>query len=803
MRSVSADSVATTTPTSHSHAQRTGMQQQPPISPAPMPLETSSSSGSGSGFKMFNWKRKGSASSVGSGSDGSYTGTATGSRPYYPAEPPRPILKTAVSDQGPSNRGIRFAASAGGVWDSPVASSTSPLASAPHIAVRGDANGQVGGGQPLFSRPSPSHMQGPPPQLSIQIHHANLERQSQTLESMGMVSPTRPVSRTKSTSPRRSSRPASPSASSFGHRIRTESAPTTMSSSSPPRQAAQHQPLPRRESRHSPIPSVMCTPPAFCPSHVTTPPVAYCSSMQSRAPPPPSPYRPTTTQDRTWSSTTRALPEQLPLTREMAPRPPRHSSLFTNVTTPRSSRPGSRPTSGASSSELAGIDVPMLNIIPATPQEMNDEFSAGGQAGPSRRRVPEELGEAVELHRMTEISLEEAAGDREEISTEAILPKSDSTPAIQVELDFSPFSPTIDLALDDYITSTNASSAEQGKVPTASEPASTSISTDHAQSSAPHDMDSYPSLPSLSSQTSITSGMSLRSSSSMSSVMTFPDVEEALGSMLASLSDGQIAFDYDTGMMNASVKSQQDRREEREQDSQRVAEIPSNPGLGLGLDFPEPSFITAPLSPRKFKPKAKPGRINTALAQSVDLRSFDPTPGSAPPVINHRVAFYGTARAHPRSPSSGVFTRSLTDISTHCDQAEPSSTSASAPAPVSVSAATSGLEVEVEEEVEATTPTLRSNGMGMPKSLPSSGALSTASRDSIMTMNSQTTVGYRDSISGHSESSDEDLHTASIINLTPMEPGRSFGGGEEERERGREMEMRDEEVMVDDVGLAL
>lgn len=854
MRSVSADSITTApTATPTSHSQRTGTQQhqpQPPISPAPMPIDSSlntgSGSGSGSGFKMFNWKRKGSASSTGSAGSASHgDGASTGSKPYYPAEPPRPILKTAVSDQGPSTRGIRFAASAGGVWDAPVSTSPSvslgPLASAPDIAIRGDANGRGGGGQPLFNRSAPSHHpsqgpgpgpgrgQGPPPQLHIQIHHANLERQSQTLESMGMSSPTRSVSRANSTSPRRSSRPASPSASSFGQRIRTESAPatTTMGPCSP--RGGQNQPLPRRESRHSPNPSVMCTPPAFCPSHVTTPPVAYCSSMQSRAPPPPVPYRPTAIQDRSWSATTRVLPEELPMTREMAPRPPRHSSLFTNTATPRSSRPGSRPTSGASISALGGVDVPMLNIIPATPQELNDEFSAGASAGPSRRRVSEELGDAVQIHRMTEISLAETEGEgaSEGISTEILLPKSDSTPAIQVELDFSPFSPTIDLALDDYITSNNFSSqqveSERVQAPVVQAP----TTQESAQSSPPQDMDSYPSLPSLSSQTSITSGMSLRSSSSMSSVMTFPDVEEALGSMLASLSDGQISFPYDADMLTASGKSQQDHHDqqerERDQDEARN-QPPSNPGLGLGLDFPQPSFITAPLSPRKSKPK--PGRINTVLAQSVDLKSFDPTPGSAPPVINHRVAFYGTARAHPRSPSSGVFTRSLTDISNHCDESDPSSVGTS----TAVTQAPSGLEVEVEEtEMEATTPTLRSqiqsqspfkNGMGMPDSLPSSSALSTASRDSVvstMTMSSQgTTIGCRDSMSGHSESSDEDLHTASIINLTPVAvgPGRSFStgagagaGGEMDigMGMGMDMEMTDEEVMVDDVhvGLAL
>lgn len=600
--------------------------------------------------------------------------------------------------------------------------------------MRANANGHGNGRQPLFNR-------APPPQLQIQIHHANLQRQSQSLESMGMISPTRSVTRAKSTSPRRSSRPASPSATSFGHRFRTESAPSSVASCS---SAMQYHQAQRRETprQHSSSGDMCSTPTSIHPSHVTTPPTAYYPPNQSHVPPPPSPYRPTTTQERHWVGN-RALPEQLPMTREMAPRPPRHPSLFPSSS--RSSRVGSRPTSGASLLEIAGVDVPMLNIIPATPQDPSDEFAKTAAGGPGRRRLPEELADPITIHRMTEISL--AADDSEEISTQS-LPKSDSTPAIQVELDFSPFSPTIELALDDFGSAGIASNQVE---PEPAPMADAMVEQADAPGPSSPPFDSYPSLPSLSSQSSLQSDRSLKSSSSMTSVMSFPDVEEALGSMLGSLSDGNMAtIEAEMGYAPLPVTDKDAR--------QRAASAPpANPGLGLGLDLPEatsfvtaPLTVTSPLSPRK----SKPGRIDTALAQTVlTHQSADGTPQTAPPVINHRVAFYGTARAHPNSPTSGVFTRSLDDIASHS-----------------------------HSDDGYRTPT-------MPPRLPSSSALSTTSRDSVSTI-SQGTIGCRDSISAHSESSDEDLHTASIINLTPV-VGRSYA------------EVRGEEVMVDEVGLAL
>lgn len=777
--------------------QQQQQQQQPPISPAPLPTDNASS-----GFRMFSWKRK----AGGSGSGGGSAEGVSPTRPYYPAEPPRPILKTSVSDSAaaaaadPAQRGIRFHPSAGGVWP--------PAAG----AVKGDAHGQGGGGQPLFARaPAATSPRAVPPQLKIQVHHANMERQSQSLESMGMVSPPSASSRTKSTSPssRRSSRPASPSATSFGQRVRTESAPSSSSSRAYARicgSPVDHGRGPISQHHQRAASAEPCSPTAtIMPAHVTTPPVAYCSSMPSHGAPLESPYRPMVTQERRWSATSRTLPEQLPMTSEMAPRPPRHSSLFNTSAssssgTPRSSRRTSRRISTASTSLTAtpGVDVPSFNIIPATPQDGGEDFGEATVTAPGpsvRRRIIEELDqcEPAKMHRMTEISLAEASADggSEEICTEA-LPRTDSTPEIAVTLDFSPFSPTLDLSLDDFGPS----------LPTFSEPESTPVCAPapapvpaiqaeaaRAEAQAPAldpspPFESYPSLPSLSSQTSLAS---LTPSSSMTSVESFPDVEEALGSMLASLSDGNMSFKdidpeyetkpirYGTGAGAGAGAGDEHKR------ASSAPPAAANPGLGLGLEIaPNSEFmiapfaITAPLSPRKAK--HKPGPINTVLAQAFTEKPNGPAsePHSAPPVINHRVAFYGTARAHPRSPSSGIFTQSLKDIALH------------------------GSDLHLDnasQERERDVPTPRM----MPARVPSSSAISTgSSRDSVSTIGggSQGTVGCRDSISAHSESSDEDLHTASIINLTPIAGNGSSGGRSF-------ADAREEEVIIDEVGLAL
>lgn len=443
-----------------------------------------------------------------------------GPRPVFPSEPPRPILKAQPSNiGGPS---IRFA----GKTPSVVVSQYDQ--------------------QPVFETPAAAAPRAPSPV-------------------------------------RRSSRPTSPAASSFGTRIRAE--------------------------------APLSTPPM--PSHVTTPPTAYVSSMQTRAPPPPSPYRPTHERSR---SVTRAstFPESLPMTTDLVPRPARHSSLFPST---------------ESTATIPDSKVPMLNIIPATPQDNSDEFQ-GAWIPPRRNRMSGGLEESVKIDEMEDIILEPPT----------ILP------SIDVNLDFSPFGSHVSLPI--------VEDAPSDPLPP-------------SPPSPP--FESFPSLPSLESHNSLPSSGSedsMPSSASNSSIISFPDVEEALGSMLASLSENNMAKPIENIGLGLGLEN--------------------NPGLGLDLDLSELGVITAPLSPRRRAPPPPP--LDLASTKSASF----PTQQTAPPYVNHRIAFYGTARAHPSSPTSGIFT--LTHSPTNSFE------------------------------------------------LPS----------------------HRDSISSASEASDDDLHTASIISLTPV-----------------------------------
>ncbi|RSH88847.1 hypothetical protein EHS25_003075 [Saitozyma podzolica] len=309
------------------------------------------------------------------------------------------------------------------------------------------------------------------------------------------------------TGPRRSSRrPTSPSVTSFGARVQ----------------------LPPQETP---------TPPMASSSHIQTPPTAY----MSRAPPPPSPYRATTASDRRPITPLEPLPvaesSQSQLA-QLTDRPPRSSSLFDSPNPPRLP-------------PMAGVEVPMLNIIPATP-DLGEEFTD-------------------EPVRPTETVLEEAAdlGEDEDVIEPIFSPSAPSPPAQLVSL---PTMQAIDLFLEgtfDPLPSDSHSTPHEVEAP-----------LPPAESPPSPPFQSYPSLPSLLSHASMPSygsEDSMKTSSSVSSLMSFPDVEEALGSMLASLSDP--SFPVDTPNVESTPKVG-----------------PSNPGLGLGLDLPEPASIT-PRSP--------------------------------------------------------------------------------------------------------------------------------------------------------------------------------------------------------------
>ncbi|WVF67550.1 hypothetical protein IAT40_002307 [Kwoniella sp. CBS 6097] len=588
---------------------------------------------------MF-WRKK-SASSV---------DRTVSNAPTQPVEPPKPILRMNTEGQGAAN--IRFAGQ-GSTYKPPTPTSAT---FAPDAAQA--CNPMPRMGQPQTAVPTERvrvHPTAPRVIVSSYDSYSPPTHPHQRMASFDS-SPLNAQPRVTASS-RRSSRPTSPSATSFGARIRSRT-----------------EPLPTIASSSAPMVSVPLETPPMPSSHVTTPPTAYVSTFQSRAPPPPSPYRPT--NERRRSSLTRNLPEQLPMMGDFAPA----ASNFLSSD------------SRSSVHTLPGADVPMLNIIPATPIDQGNEFP-GAWEGDNVDRRPAPVGsgsleEAVQLEMMVQVPLE-------------------GVPSIDVQLDFSPFEPLAELPdtdtpmhevteyfrHDDVIVNEDEDDMEEYDMD--------SIDHEHAPSeplppSPP--FASYPSLPSLASHESLRSSASMDSmptSSSMSSLVSFPDVEEALGSMLASLSDSSMA----STAIQTPTKGQS------------MAAFEGNPGLGLGLDLPDQACITAPLSPRRRAPPPpldlSATKFNSAVEQGV---------AHSAPIINHRIAFYTTAKAHPNSPSSGIFTSS------------------------------------------------------------SSLASSASSSSTISLGDTATPAGshhtYRDSISLASEASDEDLCTASIISLTPIMKGK-------------------------------
>lgn len=626
----------------------------------------------------------------------------------------------------------------------------------------------------------------PPPEPAFRV---NLPNMSNTGHHQGQVSAPAGGSVT-----RRSSRPTSPSSSTFGARISNRNSHMSV--------AGPHAPNPSSPlANHSVLAETgnMSTPPIMSCSHITTPPTVYVSTMQQRAPPPPSPYRPTTTTERrsSISSFSQGLPALLPLMNEdgLAARPPRHSSLFATLTPSESMR--------------TLTDVPMVNIIPATPQDNGDEFagawtSSAGQGqdhtASKRRSVSIGLEEAprIDENAMEEIPLESGPAVRASQDHSQEVSGRPTLPSIDIELDFSPFQPLYDLPEQQTISdqSSHVPMPIHSASPT---PTPTTIQlpvfqdqdlAETEDQASPHSppFESYPSLPSLASHASFPSSSSEDSmmpanfsssssttSSASSSVMSFPDVEEALGSMLASLSDHDLMPQLDEQIKKDLVM-------EMREDGQ------VNPGLGLGLELmptPIPALrqryaITAPLSPNKSK-KKKPAPLDLSLVKDVDQPVVQTAPLPMPYMRNHRVAFYRTAKAAPNSPTSGIFTNSSNSLAS---SASSLSTTASSESTHSVRSACysedlgkSSAEWYPGEEYNAIT-------TGTFEHKHSSGAM-------------------RDSISLASEASDDDLHTASIISLTPIVNKGMMEGSV----MPRVLDMREEVIMGmeahTEVGLAL
>ncbi|WVQ95078.1 hypothetical protein IAU59_002171 [Kwoniella sp. CBS 9459] len=606
----------------------------------PTPPHTADATNQNSkGFNMF-WRKKSSSS----------VERAAVNVLAQPVEPPKPILRMNTEGQGAAN--IRFAGQ-GSSYKPPTP--TSATFAAPEASQSYNSIPRIG--QPQTAMPTERVRAHPPAPRVIVSSYDSYSPPTHPHQRMASFdsSPLNAQPRVTASS-RRSSRPTSPSATSFGARIRSRT-----------------EPLPAMASSSAPMVTIPLETPPMPSSHVTTPPTAYVSTFQSRAPPPPSPYRPT--NERRRSSLTRNLPEQLPMMGDFAPA----ANNFLSSD------------SRASVYTLPGADVPMLNIIPATPIDQGNEFprawngegSDDGSASVSTRG----LEEAVQLEEMVQVPLE-------------------GVPSIDIKLDFSPFEPLAELPDTDtpmhevaeYFRSDDAIVHEDEDM---EEYDMDSIDHEHAPSeplppSPP--FASYPSLPSLASHESIRSSASedsMPTSSSMSSLVSFPDVEEALGSMLASLSDSSMA----STAIQTPTKGQS------------MAAFEGNPGLGLGLDLPDQPCITAPLSPRRRAPPP-PLDLSGVKFNSTVERGV----AQSAPIINHRVAFYTTAKAHPNSPSSGIFTSS-------------------------------------------------------------SSLASSASSSSTISLGDNATPAeshhtYRDSISLASEASDEDLYTASIISLTPIMKGK-------------------------------
>nr|ODN94459.1 hypothetical protein L204_04592 [Cryptococcus depauperatus CBS 7855] len=185
-------------------------------------------------------------------------------------------------------------------------------------------------------------------------------------------------------------------------------------------------------------------------------------------------------------------------------------------------------------------DVPMLNLIPATPQDRNEGF-------PVRSKARCSLEELAKINEVTEeVSLNDGA---EQIELRAAPQwERECVPTIDLNLDFAPFQPLVNFSRSSAISKDGRNSRTNTK-----ECIEEPYKFKGAEEEPPYPHKQPPSAPlppppfqfyhSLQSLASETSTEPISTSASMSSLVSFPDVEEALGSMIASLSESSMASD--------------------------------------------------------------------------------------------------------------------------------------------------------------------------------------------------------------------------------------------------------------------
>lgn len=582
--------------------------------------------------------------------------TATPLPNYLPpasAEPPKPILKKTVESQEASN--LRFA---GGTKQLSGGVSSPNTQLPPHLPQTHSENDET-----RRVRPAPlvivSSYDGP--QLPA------------SPGSQGSYSPgTASFSHVRVPSLRRSSRPTSPSTSSFGARIR-----------------ASNNGQQRRPSAPAPCHTVMSTPPSSAPvtdGGIWTPPGPFSPASHVISTPP-SPYRPTS--EHSAQLEIRPFSERLPLLGEGGPQ----------VHDVESGQ---------------DVDVPMLNIIPATPQDQGDGFPVKTGVKALEAAAPIEQSIREIEREIMDFSLDD------ELVEQTIWEK-ERVPTIDLDFNFTSLESLMDFSISqDLIAAIQKSSTavdERGQYESPDEPPSPFLHDQPPSQplppSPPHQ--TFSSLPSFDSH--INSASPLPQSSSSSSLASFPDIEEALGSMLASLSERSVA--------STAIHTPKNRNFEF---GSEVCSGSDDMMIGV-------VGRTAPLSISSCN-KSNP-RIARQVPPKLDLSSskyghIAPQELQSAPLASRRNAYFPNARVHPKSSPSGIFTT-----------VSPSS---------SQSSVSSGSRY-------ASHPTPMAGFSNFPSS---------ASESELGHMKDGRPIqNYRDSLSG-SEISDEELCTASIISVTPV-----------------------------------